>query len=967
MSLVQEAALRYARAGIAVFPVWVRAGDNGDKVVAPIASWRRASTTDENTVRRWFADENASIAIDCGKSHLVVVDCDVTKGVDGRAAWQAIEHEHSIKATWAAATPSGGTHLFYRELPHRVISIDASGKVAPSVDIRGLGGFVIAAPSADFRGAYRWLEGEPEWDALPPAPELIADRLNARKPAEQPSGRAGGADPFTAPGRTFTQPQAEAFIAPSLAELRRARDGSINHTLNAAAKAVSHFVPAFWTAAQAEQMLLDALAHTVYDGKTWKAEATIASAFHSALGDWQAAKVEETTHSEREPPPTAMTARTGRPDLCIGTAADAAEWLRDNIGTGPLAGMFERAGTVVHCPREGEHGYQPPRGNRAGRGNDGDTQIRPLTGPQLAARIQFTYNIFKERKVGGAMVNEPALFPARAAAIAIDAPDMLPHLRPLRGVTHTPLVRADGSILARPGYDPTTQLLHLPDPGVDVGAIPGDPTALDLSRAVKVLEELVADFDFVTDHDRANYFGLMLTPLLRELVPPPYKLGVISAPQPGSGKTLLAGILRTLHGGVLRSEMPEDDAELRKQVTSILDVTTGPVVHFDNVTGILRSSVLAGLLTAPRWDDRKLGANEMISRPNDRLWLLTGNNVTLGGDLLRRAIWVTIDPKTPHPEARTDFRIRDLEGWVREHRGQILHALLVLVRAWVTAGCPTQRRGADGYAAWVETINGILAHAGIAGGFGEAASARQEVGADDDEWADFLTAVHKEFATGSWSVKELLDRVDPGGTDYTGYRPIPLEAVPVELAEKVHRSKTGVCVINKSLGRWLANRAGRWAGQFVVREAGKRENTKIWRVETAGFEVDRGLEVDHQSVNPADVSPGSNPVSGFEGFKGFEIQPTEITDNKQEIEKSERPETNPANPSPNPPNTNPPAETSTGFKPPVKPPDAKPRTSQPCGHWVTASKRECGRTDDTARYLPGWRCPQHAPDREAQP
>ena len=70
---------------------------------------------------------------------------------------------------------------------------------------------------------------------------------------------------------------------------------------------------------------------------------------------------------------------------------------------------------------------------------------------------------------------------------------------------------------------------------------------------------------------------------------------------------MLANIIRHIHGGVFRGEMPEDDAELRKQVSTILLVTTGPVVVIDNVSGVLRSSTLAALLTASVWGDRKLG------------------------------------------------------------------------------------------------------------------------------------------------------------------------------------------------------------------------------------------------------------------------------------------------------------------------------------------------------------------------
>jgi len=527
----------------------------------------------------------------------------------------------------------------------------------------------------------------------------------------------------------------------------------------------------------------------------------------------------------------------------ISSAAEMSEWLKDHLGTGPLAGMFQRGGELVHCPRIGEDGFIPPPDDRD---DDGPAQIRIVNPSTLASRIQLTYwcqkiviTVDDKGKKHKQVV--PAMFPKAAAQVATDVPDLLPNLRPLRGVTHTPLVRADGTILSTPGYDPSTALLYLPHAGLNVPAVPDNPTSEQTNAALSLLRDMVTDFAFLTKSDEANYLGLALTPLLRELVPAPYKLGAIGAPQPGSGKTLLAACLRHLHGGVFRAEMPEHDAELRKSVTSILDVTTGPVVHFDNVSGVLRSSTLAGLLTSPKWDDRRLGVNSMVHARNDRLWLITGNNLSLGGDLVRRTLWITVDPGVPDPHLRTEFTIPNLEDWVHAHRGELLAALLTLVQSWVAAERPTKPRAGDGYARWIEAVDGILTHAGMPGTFDGAEAARQTVGSDDDDWRDFLHIVHAEFGDSGWTVKQLLAKVGNGteadpdnGWRTVAPKPIPLDALPADLAEKASRSHSGVGSISKSLGRWLSNRDGRWAGGFTVRKTGEQRDGAIWRVQTIG-------------------------------------------------------------------------------------------------------------------------------------
>ena len=65
-------------------------------------------------------------------------------------------------------------------------------------------------------------------------------------------------------------------------------------------------------------------------------------------------------------------------------------------------------------------------------------------------------------------------------------------------------------------------------------------------------------------------------------------------------------MIATLHGGVQRGELPRGADELRKSITAALVDTTAPVVTFDNLTGVVRSSVLESLLTSKHWTDRWL-------------------------------------------------------------------------------------------------------------------------------------------------------------------------------------------------------------------------------------------------------------------------------------------------------------------------------------------------------------------------
>lgn len=60
---------------------------------------------------------------------------------------------------------------------------------------------------------------------------------------------------------------------------------------------------------------------------------------------------------------------------------------------------------------------------------------------------------------------------------------------------------------------------------------------------------------------------------------------------------------------------------------------------------------------------------------------------------------------------------------------------------------------------------------------------------------------------------------------------VTVEDLPSELTRLGMGGTLEVNVTTRSLGRWMANRRGRWAGDFTVREAGSVQGAKRWRIE----------------------------------------------------------------------------------------------------------------------------------------
>lgn len=754
------------------------------------------------------------------------------------------------------STPSGGEHRLIRATGL------AKGKLPKGVDFQagarnGEGrGYIWLAPTERIskwgprKGElvdYRWESGvgTPMDTDDDPGRESLIEYLTAiRAPrrtviAPAAAGPSNPEDDLFEPAGDWTAEEAERVIRTQLTAVENASNGTVNATLGGAARVLGRFVAGGYLSDQkAVELLEEALENggvhsdswNAANGLKWTARTVIAAGLENGAKEpWTVDR------PETGPAPVTVTVAAGQPPvgtprLLVESAAVMSYWLQQEIGRGRLSGFFSRGGLVVHTPRVDEVGYVAPDDEAD---SNGPAEIRPVTADTLAAKLQFLFACYKTvtDKETKEKREVPAMFPQPAAKVVVNAPEAMVGLRALKGVTHTPMVRADGTILDAPGYDPVSGYIFLPAGGVKVPTVPSAPTVGEVEQARTLLGDMIAGFPFATADDRANYLGMLITPLLREVCPPPYKLLGIGAHQPGSGKSLLAQILQQVHGAVWRSETPEDEAEWRKATSSLLATTSAPVVVMDNISGVLRSSVLAGLLTAvgPQ-EDRDLGTSRNITFTNDRLWVVTGNNLSLGGDLVRRTIVCLIDPDMANPETRTGFAITDLPRWVGEHRNEILWSLLVLVRAWVAAGRPLEdRKQSDGFATWEKTVGGILNVAGIPGAFDAQSGQKAAAGGDDDGLATVLETLAARYGAGAWSVAQALtDQEDAAGFVIEGR-----DWVPTPVLDKLSRSEPSG---RASMGKWLRFRLGRWVTgsdgrAYALREAGRQKHVALWAIE----------------------------------------------------------------------------------------------------------------------------------------
>jgi len=518
-----------------------------------------------------------------------------------------------------------------------------------------------------------------------------------------------------------------------------------------------------------------------------------------------------------------------RPLIRANNEEIAVDWLRQTIGTGSLRNYFLRGGQLVHCVTLGEEGHTVPK-----NGHLDFDQVSISTVGTVLATLSDSYRF---RRWDARKKSEVTLlFPRQPASDVVLAPARLPHVRTLRGVVNTPIVRADGSILTEAGYDDQTGLLYLPNE-INIDYIADRPTTQDVGHALSWLALLVADFPFDSPDDLATYIGALMIPLLRDIAPPPYKMLAINAHAAGSGKSFLAEALRVIHhgkdGGVVRSGVPHAPDELRKWITSVLDTGGGGVVQIDNVRGGLGGDVLEGLLTSYRYNDRRLGASENVHSVNDRLWVVTGNNITLKGDMARRTLWSNINPGVENPERRTGpaggkvWRIQEQTGlpfpaFVQKYRSELLHALLVLLRSWTVSGRPVDSSvpTSDSFGYVTQVVRGILGHCGISGQF-DPPQAKQ-MSEDDQELAQLLHSVVAWRGSEWWSAAEMLKACDSGPFGQ-GQSSFDVSVVPMQ--------KNGRLPSSISLGKWLGHRRQRGIDGLQLLEYVDRTKKSYWSVQ----------------------------------------------------------------------------------------------------------------------------------------
>jgi hypothetical protein len=408
----------------------------------------------------------------------------------------------------------------------------------------------------------------------------------------------------------------------------------------------------------------------------------------------------------------------------------------------------------------------------------------------------------------------------------------------------TPTLRPDGTLLQEPGYDVDSQTWY--DPlGIDFPKIPDAPSKEEAERALRKFREAFDSFPFESRTDMSVALALALTALVRRSLPSA-PLGGITAPQAGTGKTLLVDSIAIMATGVSAPAIKyaDTDEEFTKTMLAIL-AEGDQVVLIDNVERPLDNETLNVVLTSESFRQRMLGKTEMMTVPTTTLFMANGNHLTIAGDTSTRTLMCRMDAKTEHPEQR-QFEIEKRE-WITQHRPELVAAGLTIMRAFIATKqrvqdyCETWGR----FERWTDMVRAPLIWLDCA----DPCDSLKQIEHEDparNELLRVITAWETCFGEEPYTAGEAIETAVRSRSD-----PAPVRAPGADALDLVLRDicKDRDGALNpKRLAHWLRKHENRIVSDSgkprdgeaprkpmppkrLVRK-GSKDHTHLWKVET---------------------------------------------------------------------------------------------------------------------------------------
>jgi putative DNA primase/helicase len=382
-----------------------------------------------------------------------------------------------------------------------------------------------------------------------------------------------------------------------------------------------------------------------------------------------------------------------RPDLVVqnGNLPRTVLELRDIMAKALAEELFDRDGILVWLRR----------------GADGNLHTEPVTKHNvvmLAHRVcRPVVWIAKKSKKPKGEEREKEEWVCAEVTLTERIAEMYVHnkdwkFRSLAGITSSPIMRADGSIINSTGYDKDTQMYVHNAPALNV---PDRPTQEQAAAALLTLRQAFHTFPFADSelirredgldyldttkapqYDESSFLAGLLTAAIRASLwlCPGMLATAPSISGAGTGKGLLLRSVAYIALGIALEPFTagHGSEEMDKRIASVA-MSGKPVLWLSNLnSGMLGNDTLASVLTERPACLRIMGRSWMVTILTAMIVLLDGNGLRVTLDQARRLLNVHLDPRCENPESRP-FKPGYLNS-IKSQREELLSACFTILR-----------------------------------------------------------------------------------------------------------------------------------------------------------------------------------------------------------------------------------------------------------------------------------------------
>ena len=707
----------------------------------------KSATVGEPEARKTFKAGDRNIGIATGQASGGLFAIDIDPGDGGIEQLAKLESElGALPSTAQARTGSGGTHYLFRT-SETDLSISAGkngGPFGAGVDHRSDGGSIVGVGSRSGRGPYTWVEGHsPDETPLAELPaawvKRIRDHQNAGRQQAQEAARQRE---VTRGKRVFTDIEAarEAYNRANSRDwghktkcLTPGCPGNHGFGNHGKLKAIGK-----WSCRSPDHP------ETVGkkgDGHYLGDALDLDAALH---GRSTTEHLIETGYLVRRTKAAGGAPGGGGPASPSATGAPSAQGGQPPQSSGILPAIFPGAGQLRDVVAEAWAALEAHNNRGANpelfiRGRQ-ILRVVPSKNQGLQvvdAGVEHLCNVLKDAadwlRISPDGSEQAARPDLGVLTDMVTAPSLrLPELTTMLGA---PVVGRSGQIIDRPRYHPAEKVwLDMPRGAME--PVPEKPTQADVDAAKHlVLDQLLADFPFWVEADKANAVAFLLTGFLQPFINDHTPLHAISANRPRIGKTELAKVQSELLLGspLSTATYDTDDKEMHKAILTRFFHGGAPLYVLDNVAEEagdhrgrhierlkVRSPVLNQVLTTGCMEGRII-TSKAYPKLNllNVTWAMTGNNLQLDDELSARSTRIHLMRFGAGgdyvPPGGWKLPV-DPNEWARRNRWRIVRALLVLVQSWLAAGQPTWAGlQINGFNRYCQVLGGILQHVGIPG------------------------------------------------------------------------------------------------------------------------------------------------------------------------------------------------------------------------------------------------------------